>query len=378
MNIAFNSQTSYSSVLLNQNAGSKDMQTGFLKNTKGNLFSMLQNTQGQNDQYERSAVSDQMHRMLRELKQSPKEKQNPYAVTTKDKENGFLEISGSPDSDEEEKLEINVNYNYKEVATKIRSAKTSVSAGQALICAKRKVQEIKRKISSSNGDPEELQLALTHAKRMEMVARKKKHHLELEEMVQNTQKRDENKDRLEEAASDTKNAIIQAEEEKVTEKEDAIFDKRREILQSALEENKESNKKMSDEMIADLNRMISKFGEEELKQLEEAMEMLENMEIIDPHMSKEDFEDLKRKHRAAENKAIAKADMDYLKDLIKHQVEKGGNIPGMGQGTSAMSAATGVAAVAAVGVVSAAPIAIDVSASMSAPEAASGLVDIQV
>ena len=32
--------------------------------------------------------------------------------------------------------------------------------------------EVKRKISSGNGDPDELQLALTHARRMEMAASK--------------------------------------------------------------------------------------------------------------------------------------------------------------------------------------------------------------
>ena len=47
------------------------------------------------------------------------------------------------------------------------------------------------------------------------------------------------------------------------------------------------------------------------------MEMLENMEMIDPHMTKEDLDELKRKHRASEQKAMMKADMDYLKGMIK-------------------------------------------------------------
>ena len=55
-------------------------------------------------------------------------------------------------------------------------------------------------------------------------------------------------------------------------------------------------------------------------------------------MSKEDFEDLKRKHRASENKAIVKANMEYLKDMIKHELGKAGSIPGMGGGQSASAA----------------------------------------
>ena len=45
------------------------------------------------------------------------------------------------------------------------------------------------------------------------------------------------------------------------------------------------------------------------------------MEMIDPHMTKEDLEELKRKHRASEQKAMMKADMDYLKGMIKLQNE---------------------------------------------------------
>lgn len=52
-------------------------------------------------------------------------------------------------------------------------------------------------------------------------------------------------------------------------------------------------------------------------------------------MSKEDFEDLKRKHRASENKAIAKANMEYLKDMIKHELGKAGRTPEIGGGRSA-------------------------------------------
>ena len=73
----------------------------------------------------------------------------------------------------------------------------------------------------------------------------------------------------------------------------------------------------SQDMLSELGKILAEFGEEELKELEEAMEMLEDMEIVDPHMSKEDLEELKRKHRATEQKAMVKADMDYLKGMIK-------------------------------------------------------------
>lgn len=340
MNISFYSQISYSPYMQPDRFGKQGIGKASMPGRKnisqGNCLPGLVNY-GQKVTYDKPTMSQEMRQMVRSLKQAPEQKQNPYAVTPDSKANGFLELSGSPESDEEEKLEKPVNYSYKEVASKIQQAKTSVSAGRAVLSASRKVLEIKRKITAHDGDAEELQLALTHAKRMEMVARKKKHHLELEEMVVHTQRRDENRDRTEEAANDVKNALIMAKEEQVTKKEDTIFDERKEMLRDAREQFSESQ--ISEDMISDLNEMISEFGEEELMQLEEAMEMLENMEVIDPHMSEEDLEDLKRKHRAAENKAIVKANMDYLKDTIKQQLGKVGSVPGMSGGGSGMTMA---------------------------------------
>ncbi len=292
--------------------------------------------------------SRQLRSLIRALKQTSKQEQNPYAQNSGDWAKDFLELSSSSDDDKEEEPEKPVNYNYKEVATSIQRAKTSVSAAKAVLSARRKVLEVKRKIANGDGDPKELQLALTHAKRMEMVARKKKHHLELEEMVVNTQRRDEEQDKMEEASEDVKNAIVAAEEEKVAKQEDAIFEEREDMIDEAVESFEENHKEVTDEMLAKLNEMIAEFGEEELKELEESMEMLENMEIIDPHMSKEDLEDLKRKHRASENKAIVKADMDYLKDMIKYMVEKGGSMPaaaGTGTAASQLTLPAGIEAV---------------------------------
>ena len=252
-----------------------------------------------------------------------------------DRVNGYMQLSETSGNEKEEETKKPVNYNYKEVASKIQRAKTSMSAGRAVLAAKRKVLELKGRISAGNGDPEELQSALTHAKRMEMAARKKKHHLELEELAATVQKRDEQFDKAEEAVSGMRDALIQAEEENVSEKEDAILEEREDMICEAAEELKESRSQDSEELLSELNAMISEFGEEELKELEEAMEMLENLEFIDPHMSPEELEELKRKHRAAENKAIMKADMDYLKDMIKHQLAKAGSIPGIGSGGKA-------------------------------------------
>ena len=364
MNISFNTQSPYSSVyqkgtLMGQNSqqGKAGGASPFApaKESSTNPLSKFANKITE----DKPSISQQMRQMIRDLK-----KEQYASKTNKEKVNGFSELSGSPDAAEDEVVDTSEKYNYKTVASKIQRAKTSISAGQAVLAAKRETLKIKRKISSGNGDPEELQLALTHAKRMEMVARKKQHHLELEELVERTQSRDEKLDDQKDVGQQMQSTLALAEEEKITEKEDAIFDAREEMLDAALEQMQEGEASFSEEELKELNEMISEFGEEELKELEEVMELMETMEVVDPHMSKEDLEDLKRKHRASEDRAIMKANMEYLKDMIKHELAKTGSIPGMGSGSGSSLAAT-FSVPQSVGV------------SVSAPQIQSPTIDIQ-
>ncbi|MCR5107555.1 MAG: hypothetical protein K6B28_05265 [Lachnospiraceae bacterium] len=288
---------------------------------------------------EKSERSRRIHELIRELNQTTDKNENSYSNPLGLSDSGLLETSRTSDKDDKTNLEKPVNYNYKEIASLIIRAKSSLSAGKALLSAKRKVLQIKRKITNGDGDPEELRMALTHAKRMEMAARKKKNHLELEELVNVTMKRDENIEKRENSNSELRSSIVYHEEEKLSVEADEIFEKREEMTGDLKKMMKEEGRNISKENIKEINEMISEFGEEELKELEEAMEVLENMEIINPHMSKEDLEDLKRKHRDAENKAIIKANMDYLKDMIKYQMDKGAVVSGMNSDISSLSSA---------------------------------------
>ncbi len=320
MNVSFCSANSYMSFAQSYSAC-------YSKNPSGDAYKSPQGGYGQNTvctfytstadekEDEKSRQSLELRELLRALKQSMKKDKNPYEASLGSSDNSFSGLIGNEDKDEDEKIQKSLNYNFKEVASKIQRAKTSMSAGQALSSARRKVLEVKRKISSGDGDPEELQLALTHARRMEMVARKKKHHLEIEEMVSLSGKREESLDSRKDTFKDLKNAMFSAGEEKITEGEDDIFEARSDMA-GELFENKEN---LSEEMLSELNTMLSEFGEEMLKELEDVMEMLEGMEIIDPNMDSEELEQLKQKHRASEDKAIVKADMDYLKGMAEYQ-----------------------------------------------------------
>ena len=258
-----------------------------------------------------SEQAQHMRELIRNLKQTPVQNDNPFAVTSSDRTNGFLDLTESQKEDEKDSVDLPYNYNCKEVETKIQRAKTSVSAGQAVISARRKVLEVKRQMASGKGDADELQLALTHAKRMEMVARKKKHHLELEEMAETLQKRNENAKENEDASDNIKDAERSVIEAKAEETFDKIFE------------------------------MVKKLSDEELKELQDSLEMIEDMEVIDSHMSKEDLDELKRKHRLSEQKAMLKADMDYMKCMAK--LGSTGNtmlsLPGVSTPTMAANAA---------------------------------------
>lgn len=285
----------------------------------------------------RKSKSAQVRELLREMHRESA--RNAYQAVSENKKNGLLVTDGTEKSEEEDMLPEADTYNYKEVANKIQRAKTSESAGQAVLAAKRKVLEIRRKMASGNGDPEEMQYQLTHARRMEMVAQRKKHHLELEEMVARTQKADERADKLEEARQDIKSAYIAAAEEKTEKTEDEIFEEREETMKEMVEEAEERQKELTKEEIAEMNEMVSALGEKELEKLEETMEAFEELEVVDPHMTKEEFEELKKKHRNSENKALVKAEMDYLKDTLRHQQMKAGVMTGVPYGSSAGSAA---------------------------------------
>ena len=268
---------------------------------------------------EKTQESSHMHKIIRELKRN---RENDIENTQEKLNENLIMYGKTGNNDKKEKVKLRTNYNYKEVAGKIQRAKTSVSAGQAVISAKRKVVEIKRKISAGDGDAEDLQLALTHAKRMEMAARKKKHHLELEEIAANNIQRDENASRQEETVKAIKDSLVNAGEEAVSKQEDEIFEEREALAEEVAECTAEAPEAFSEDMVSDLNEMISRMDEETLEELEKAMEFFEDMEILDPHMTREDLDGLKRKHRVEEQKAMLKADMDYLKGMIKHQMNR--------------------------------------------------------
>ncbi|MCR5545865.1 MAG: hypothetical protein K6F30_05230 [Lachnospiraceae bacterium] len=324
MNIAFNSQSSFfQSNQLYKNPWENSAQEPY--SPVSQLSDRIQERNEKNKM--------QRERLLRELQTVSIQKTD---ASSNQKPQGIMELLDSQATTEEEES-ISSKYDYKDVSSKIRSAKTSQSAGQALIAAKRTVSQIKRKLVASGGDSDELKIALSHAKRIEIVAKKKKRHLELEELVENTRNLDERMEKQEELVKNGANAgfgnenssnegggssggsvdILAFCEDKVAEGYEIIEKAREEMMDEMVEEAKANGEEITEEMMKEMEEVVSEFGSEELEALEKTMELLENLEVVDPHMSEEDLEKLKQKHRASEEKAIMKADMDYLKDMFE-------------------------------------------------------------
>lgn len=292
-----------------------------------------------------TSVRKQMQQQLRELFEKQQNTNN--FLTPMDKQEDIFGTQKEEDKKEDKLLESGNTYNFKEVSNKIMRAKTSVSAGQAVIAAKRKISEIKRKMSASGEDgTEELELALVHARKMEVVAQRKKNNLELEEMARNTQKRDEMQDKLQESASILKNDVIENAKDQIMDEqmqniqEQAEINKEearqnREKIEEKLEETREQMQQLMEENMEGMEEFSEEMSDAEMEALKEMSEMLDSMETMDPHMSEEELNKLKTKHRLSENKALMKADMDYLKGMFKTMDAKGANgMTTLGQGMS--------------------------------------------
>lgn len=291
-----------------------------------------------------TSVRKQMQQQLRELFEKQQNKGN--VLTPMDKQEDIFGTQKEEDKKEDKLLESGNTYNFKEVSNKIMRAKTSVSAGQAVIAAKRKISEIKRKMSASGDEnTDDLQLALVHARKMEVVAQRKKNNLEMEEMAKNTQRRDEMQDKLQDAASSLKNDVIEVAKDQIMDEqlqniqEQAEISKEearqnREKIEEKLEEEQEKMQQMMESMEG-MEELTEEMSDAEMEAMREMSEMLDAMETIDPHMSEEELNKLKTKHRLSENKALMKADMDYLKGMFKTMDARGANgMTTLGQGMS--------------------------------------------
>lgn len=287
---------------------------------------------------------------------------------------------GAEKKKDDVKVKKRLQYSYQKVSNQVLMAKNSLSASKAVLSAKRGLADLQRKLKASDCSDDEKQAALSHAKRMISIAKKKKKHLDLEELVENTMKSDERMEKMTEGGEsenfekvaphdDTENISEENAEDSFEEDfDDALLDEMQDeqyqmdmedldsLMTEELEEMDlsdeiaESAEAVSEEFMDEMSEDMSELLSEEMEELEEMME------IVNPHMDEEHFEKLKLKHRTEENKELVKADTDYLKAYIKSiQHQNAQQAAGAGTSSAPISS-DGFAAVMA-------DVSVDVSAS---------------
>lgn len=184
-----------------------------------------------------------------------------------------------------------LQYNFKRLSTQIMRTKTSVNAKQLITKAKFQIADLRMKLISGEYDYTEVHNALVHAEKIARVAKKRMKHLEEEEYIAKTGRKDK------------------FSEEDIEDKQD---DQEDEILDTT-----GMSREELEQLMQDLQEEMEKLEEE----LEQAMKETENLmeEFIqgsNRQMDPKELEELKKKHRSEEMQDIMKADMEYLKALF--------------------------------------------------------------
>lgn len=155
-----------------------------------------------------------------------------------------------------------LNYSYKKVSSSIQSAKNISQASNAVSSANSNLSALRRKAASGNYDDEELNIAISHAKRMIAVAKKKLAHIKHEVM----------------------------------------------------------NKKDDDKQISSKKEVVVKIPDEKIR-----AEQQKELRRIEDEIKKQEKQE-KQAHRGEENNKLLDADMTYLKAKIEIWKRGGGDL----------------------------------------------------
>lgn len=208
-----------------------------------------------------------------------------------------ISVSSSSKKGKKKRLQ----YSFKSISTQIMMAKTPNIAKMVATKARGKVAMLQRNLDNDDYDETELRHAITHAKKMLRIAKKKMRHLEEET---------EAKQKSGAQIQDEDNGIpdLPDEEEKEQEQKEMELDQAMQEYQDIVSEF------MTKAMNEMMNQMMNEMMEDtQLEELADAfMGDVSQVEDLEP----EDLEKIKKKHRSDELREIMEADMKYLKAMI--------------------------------------------------------------
>lgn len=206
-----------------------------------------------------------------------------------------------------------LQYSFKAISSQLLKTKTSSAAKQVASAAKRQVAQLKRRLKSGEYDDKELEIAITHAQKMERVAKKRMKHFQEEERAKKggvceCQMEDKDELDLEEALEEEKQSATQEETDMAEAMKEIVEEAMRE-MEISMEEMKQAMEENMDELMESMKEVLEESGLDELAE--------ELSGGVKPDMDPKDLEELKRKHRLDEMKDIAEADAKYLKAMFE-------------------------------------------------------------
>lgn len=204
-------------------------------------------------------------------------------------------------------------YSFKKISAQILKSKTSSGAKMVVSAARRQVALLKRRVKTGEYDDRELEIAITHAEKMERVARKRMKHFQEEERAK---KGGVCECTLEDKEEFDLESALEEEAQSASESQKNMEEAMKEAMEEAMREMKISMEEMRrameenmDELMESMSDMLEETGLDELAE--------ELTGGVKPDMDPKDLEDLKRKHRLEEMKDIAEADAKYLKAMFE-------------------------------------------------------------
>lgn len=323
----------------------------YLKNSYVNDYVRQRNQQKKSyNKYRSSSAADEEESVssLRELMYEKRKKDKNddfYSRFTQNSYNYAESLRASRAKNQKTKTKVKkLRYSFKAISSQIMKSKTSVTARQVAGKAKREVVRLRQKKLSAQYDPEEVQIALTHALKIERVAKKKVKHLLEEEKVKVTggpcageleeNSEPSDKEKAEEAIAAMENgmsgedAAAMQQRRAMSSQEQAQYIQEQmqamqEMMQAQMEQMQYAMEMAQEQMQASMEDMMTDFMEEMEESMKELLEesglseLLEEMAGgFDMEMDPADYHMMKLKHRAKELKEIAEADAEYLKAVF--------------------------------------------------------------
>ncbi len=221
-----------------------------------------------------------------------------YAVTHRDSLQTTAAKKTNTKKKSSQKKTKKLTYNFKEVSGQILRAKTSFTAGKAVIKARGKVANLRQKLFTGEYDDEDLRHAIIHAEKMLRVAKKRQKHLKQEENAKQNMADTKLEEALTEGSLETQDELG----------EQAVAEGMQEISEMSREE----MKKQMEKLLQQLQEMMQEQMEDD--ELTELADDMTQMSYAD--MDAQDLEQLKKKHRQEEMREIILADMKYLKAVF--------------------------------------------------------------